>query len=167
MTNTTRDILSFLNRIGLIFTLEPIEGETFLPGLKLSEGTLMIDIDRLLYPGDILHEAGHLACMPPEIRKNMSDDLPICDLHAGGEMMAIGWSYAACIYMGLDPKVVFHEKGYQNGSESLINNFEQSMFIGVPMLQWHGMTYDEKNAKAYGHEPYPVMQKWLCSSRPI
>lgn len=82
-------ILSFLDGIGLLYKLTEIDGQTFLPGLKLSEGILIIDINKLLYPGDILHEAGHLACMPPEIRQGMSDDLVPSDLHQGGEMMAI------------------------------------------------------------------------------
>lgn len=166
MEHSTQVILSFLSDIGILYKLEPIKGDTFLPGVKMNEGTLIIDIDQLLYPGDILHEAGHLACMPPEIRKEMSDNLPNNDLHAGGEMMAMGWSYAACIYLGLDAKVVFHEQGYKGGSASLLENFEQSKFIGVPLLQWLGMTYDERNAETRGLESYPVMQKWLCTERP-
>ncbi|RYD95733.1 MAG: hypothetical protein EOP54_15295 [Sphingobacteriales bacterium] len=165
MEHSTQVILSFLSDIGIPYKLEPIKGYTFLPGVKMSEGTLIIDIDQLLYPGDILHEAGHLACMPPEIRKEMSDNLPNNDLHAGGEMMAIGWSYAACIYLKLDAELVFHEHGYKGGLESLLENFEQSRFIGVPLLQWLGMTFDEQNAKTLGFEPYPIMQQWICKDR--
>jgi len=166
MTNPTKIILEFLGEIGIEYQLQPLSGVTFLPGLKMSKGRLLIDPDQLLYPGDILHEAGHLACMPPEIRKDMSDDLPNSDLHAGGEMMAIGWSYAACIYLNLDSSVVFHEHGYKDGSESLLENFRESRYIGVPLLQWLGMSLDDRNAELLGLKPYPVMQKWLCTERP-
>ncbi|MGN7988828.1 hypothetical protein ACTJKC_15870 [Pedobacter sp. 22226] len=166
MEHHTSLILSFLRDIGISYSLEEIEGETFLPGLKLRTGTLIIDRGKLLYPGDILHEAGHLACMPPDIRKNMSDNLPGGDLHDGGELMAIAWSYAACIYLNIDAKVVFHEHGYKNGSDAIIENFKASRFIAVPLLQWLGMTYDEKQAQIHELPPYPAMQKWLCTERP-
>ncbi|WP_316802465.1 hypothetical protein [Pedobacter nototheniae] len=166
MEQSTALILSFLSEIGLSYHLEPISGETFLPGLKLIEGALIIDTTKLSYPGDILHEAGHLACMPPNIRVGMSEHLESGDLHNGGELMAIGWSYAACVYLKMDLKVVFHNGGYKNAADSLIDNFQNSRFIGVPLLQWLGMTYDERQAKLNNAKPYPVMQKWLCTERP-
>lgn len=166
MESHTGLILSFLDDIGISYIIEPIHDETFLPGLKLRSGTLIIDTEKLLYPGDILHEAGHLACMPPEIRQNMSDNLPSGDLHNGGELMAIAWSYAACIHLGLDAKVVFHEHGYKDASDALIENFKESRFIAVPLLQWLGMAYDEKKAETLELRPYPFMQKWLCTERP-
>ncbi|WP_293785940.1 hypothetical protein [uncultured Pedobacter sp.] len=166
MDQNTNRILNFLKEIGISYSLEEISSETFLPGLKLRAGTLVIDMAKLTYPGDILHEAGHLACMPPAIRNEMSDNLESSDLHQGGELMAIGWSYAACIYLGIEATFLFHEDGYKNGSKSIIENFNEGRFIGVPMLQWLGMTYDENQAKIQGLNPYPVMQKWLCTHRP-
>ncbi len=159
-------ILSFLEKIGIHYTFDPITNETFLPGLKLHMGTLIIDMEKLLYPGDILHEAGHLACMPPAIRDDMSDNLLSGDLHDGGEMMAIAWSYAASVHLGLNPHIVFHQQGYKGGSQNLIDNFSQGRYLGVPLLQWLGMTYDEKQAHTNGLKPYPAMRKWLCTERP-
>lgn len=166
MEKNTSLILSFLNEIGLNFSLEAINSDTFLPGIMLREGMLIIDIEKLLYPGDILHEAGHLACMPPAIRQTMSDNLEVSDLHNGGEMMAIAWSYAACVYLKIGADVVFHEYGYKNESKMLIENFKESRGVGVPLLQWLGMTYDQKQAAINGTKPYPAMQKWLCTERP-
>jgi len=159
-------ILSFLDRIGLLYKLAEIKGQTFLPGLKLSNGTLIIDIDKLLYPGDILHEAGHLACMPPAIRQEMSDDLAPSDLHQGGEMMAIAWSYAACIHLNIDPIVVFHNDGYKSGGKSIIESFKQEIPMGIPLLQWCGMTFDKIQAEKNQTESFPHMQRWLCEHRP-
>lgn len=159
-------ILSFLDRIGLLYKLEEIEGQTFLPGLKLSKGTLIIDINKLLYPGDILHEAGHLACMPPAIRQEMSDDLMASDLHQGGEIMAISWSYAACIHLHIDPIVVFHNDGYSAGGKAIIESFKQEIPMGIPLLQWCGMTFDKIQAEKHQTQPFPHMQRWLCEHRP-
>jgi len=155
-------MLFFLQEIGLKYHLKEIEGKTLLPGLQLRNGELVIDIAKLLYPGDILHEAGHLACMPPEIRQTMSGDLEDIDLHRGGEMMAIAWSYAATRYLNMGPEIVFHEDGYRNGSQNIIDNFNSDLTFGVPMLQWCGMCYDTKTAASLDVKGFPEMIKWMC-----
>jgi len=160
-------ILSFLQKIGLTYKLEIIEEDTFLPGLKLRNGALVIDTKRLLYPGDVLHEAGHLACMPPDIRKNMNNNLEDCDLHRGGEMMAIAWSYAACIFLKIDPEIVFHPDGYKGGGQNIIKNFNAGNVIGLPLLQWYGMSYDKPTAETSGYQPFPHMMSWTCMKQPF
>ncbi|MFF5381283.1 aspartyl/asparaginyl beta-hydroxylase domain-containing protein [Pedobacter suwonensis] len=151
--------LSFISEIGLQYQLEPIADETFLPGLKLRDGTLIVDTEKLLYPGDILHEAGHLACMPAEIRMGMNDSLPNNDLNNGGEMMAIAWSYAACIHLDIDPHIVFHDNGYKGGGQNLIDNFKKGNYFGVPLLQWNGMTYPSGQENNLS---FPQMISWTC-----
>ena len=37
--------------------------------------------------------------------------------------MAIAWSYAAGVHLGLSASLVFHEMGYRGGSQALIDNF--------------------------------------------
>jgi hypothetical protein len=128
------------------------------PGIAIDHGTLLIDKPKLLYPGDLLHEAGHLAIMTPERRMGIQGD---AGKKAAEEMMAIAWSYAAAVHLGLPANVVFHEGGYKGGSASLIENFTTGHYIGVPMLQWIGLTADEKRAKELGVEPYPAMIKWV------
>ncbi len=154
-------ITGFLTGLGIKILTQPIDGPTFLPGLQLSNGSLIIDTERLLYPGDILHEAGHLATMPPEVRETMSDVLPNNDLNQGGEMMAMAWSYAACIYLNIAPEVVFHPQGYKGGGQNLIDNFAAGRCIGLPLLQWTHMAYDEPKAKELNLPPFPHMQRWL------
>ncbi|MBB5623624.1 mannose-6-phosphate isomerase-like protein (cupin superfamily) [Pedobacter cryoconitis] len=156
-------ILSFLQKIGLAYQLETIEENTFLPGLKLRNGALVIDTQRLLYPGDVLHEAGHLACMPPNIRQSMNDNLEDCDMHRGGEMMALAWSYAACIFLEIDPEIVFHQDGYKGAGQNIIQNFNAGNIIGLPLLQWSGMSYDKSSAELSGYKPFPHMMSWMCT----
>ena len=167
MDNILLKITTFLTEIGLEVQMEEITGETFLPGMKIRNGSLIIDAAKLKYPGDILHEAGHLACMPPQIRINMSDELENNDLHKGGEMMAIAWSYAACLHLNIDPAIVFHEAGYKGGSQNLIKNFSEGHFIGVPLMEWQGMTYMPQTAQKLNQQAFPVMQQWICHSRPL
>ena len=74
----------------------------------------------------------------------------------GDELGAIAWSYAAALHLQLDPGVVFHEQGYHGGSQSILENFAAGRYIGVPMLQWRGLTLDEKSARPLGVEALPA-----------
>lgn len=78
-------------------------------------------------------------------------------------MMAIAWSYAACIHLKIDPYFVFHEEGYKNGGNHIADSFNNKQYFGVPMLQWKGMTVDEKNADALGVKSYPYMLNWVLN----
>ena len=145
-------IVTFLREIGLTVHERAIPGATFLPGLTIDRGVLVVDESRLLYPGDILHEAGHLAVLPAEARQNADGDIGD---DGGLEMAAIAWSYAAALHLGLDPSVVFHADGYKDGSSSLLENFAAGCYIGLPVLVWAGMT------AATGARPFPFMTRWL------
>lgn len=156
-------ILHFLDTIGIEYSFSELPDEMFLPGLVLKDGVIQIDRKKLRYVGDVLHEAGHLACMPPDIRRKMDGVLETNDLTIGGEMMAIAWSFAACKHLNIPTNVVFHEDGYNGGAQNLITNFENGTGVGVPLLQWLNMCYDDKNALAYNQKPFPFMLKWTCT----
>lgn len=155
--NNFEKALEFIRDIGIEVELRIIQDDhCFLPGLLIDHGRIIVDRDRLQFPGDILHEAGHLAVIPAEERKSISGpaigrrkDAP------AEEMMAIAWSYAACIHLGIDPSFVFHEKGYRGGSNSIIENFREGRYFGVPVLEWLGMTTTS------GSIIYPDMIKWI------
>jgi hypothetical protein len=151
-------IIRFLLDIGFQIRNAELTQQTFLPGIAVDQGTLLIDESKLLYPGDLLHEAGHLAVIPAERRSRAQGDV---SKRASEEMMAIAWSYAALVYLGLEPDVVFHDGGYKGWSRALIENFTNGRYIGVPMLQWIGLTADERSAKQRGIRPYPEMIKWV------
>ncbi len=129
-----------------------------MPGLTIDHGTLVVDRSRLQHPGDLLHEAGHLAVIPADERAQLVGN---AGPDPAREMMAIAWSYAALRHLRLDPAVVFHEGGYRGGSGSLIENFSAGRYIGVPVLQWLGMTAEGTRAVELGIKPYPKMLKWL------
>jgi hypothetical protein len=131
---------NFLTQISLPFRVGAFAEETFLPGLNIVDGTLCIDPERLLYPGDILHEAAHIALTPPSRRGNLGGKLTISPAE---EMAALAWSYAAAVSMGLDPLIVFHADGYKQGGAQLAEHYASGLppgGPGVPILQWWGMT---------------------------
>jgi hypothetical protein len=150
-------ILEWLTEIGLRVRLAPLAGETFLPGVTLEADGLVVDPQRLLYPGDLLHEAGHLAVMLPRQRacsgSNAGSDM-------GDEIAAQTWSYAAAIHLGLPPELVFHPDGYRGSAQSLIQVYAAAS-AGVPLLQWMGLTWDVKQAAARDVAPFPHMVRWL------
>src|ERR1051325_1080039 len=113
-------IMEFLLHIGLQIRRAEFSQQTFLPGIAVDHGTILIDESKLLYPGDLLHEAGHLAVITGEKRRQAQDDF---SKKASEEMMAIAWSYAALVHLRLEPSIVFHSGGYRGWSDSLIENF--------------------------------------------
>ena len=76
-------------------------------------------------------------------------------------MGAICWSYAAALHLGIDPAIIFHPHGYRSGSDSLLENFREGRYLGVPLLQWMGLTYEPRQASERGCAPYPHMTRWL------
>lgn len=158
MEKELESILEFLAGLGIPVRLGEITGKTFFPGVRIVEAGLVVDPARLKHPGDILHEAGHLAAMEPERRARTTGDAGPC---GGAEMASTGWSYAVTVHLGLDPAVIFHQDSYQGGGDSLLENFAEGRWLGVPLLQLWGMTLDEQHARELGAKPYPHMQRWL------
>lgn len=151
-------IVSFLLSIGLHVEYRSLHGPTFLPGLALENGRIIIDTTKLLHPGDILHEAGHLAITPAAERHLCGGNLAV---GGGEEMGAICWSYAAALHLDLDPTIVFHPHGYKGDSESLLENFREGRFLALPLLQWMELTFDPEQAARRNVQPYPHMVQWL------
>jgi hypothetical protein len=156
--SSTSAIVAFLDEIGLPVTFCDISGETFLPGIRIERGRLLVDEARLLYPGDLLHEAGHLALLPPERRDAITGE---AGDDAGFEMGAIAWSYAAALHIGIDPAVVFHAHGYRGSSQAIMENFAAGRYMGVPILEWLGLTVSPRGNGTHGVRSYPDMLKWL------
>jgi hypothetical protein len=152
-------IVEWLREIGLTVRIAELGSGTFLPGVTLEPGGLIVDPARLLYPGDLLHEAGHLATMLPAQRaasgSNAGSDM-------GDEIAAQTWSYAAAVHLGLAPEIVFHPAGYKGAAKTLIETYRDGK-AGVPLLQWMGLTLDSTRAAAASVRPYPHMIRWLRS----
>ena len=152
----------FLNDIGIQTIFSAVDTDSFLPGLSIEKGMIIIDSSLLKHPGDILHEAGHIAVVPAADRTRLTEKAIIKrkDREAE-EIMAIAWSYAACIHLDIDPYFVFHDEGYRDGNTYIIDSCNDNSYLGLPMLQGIGLTADEKNAQRLHIPAYPYMIKWL------
>ncbi len=153
----TGKILAFLDRIGIPVVLEPVVGDTFLPAMRVRGGTLVVDPARLTWPGDLLHEAGHIAVTDPALRATLDAVSP----DPGEEMAAIAWSYAASVEIGIDAAVVFHAEGYRGGGATMAEDFSSGHYFGEPMLHYFGMAVMPRHAVERGAPPYPHMLRWL------
>lgn len=158
----TENILQFLKKIGIQIIEIKLDETTFLPGLALGSNCMYVDFDQLKYPGDLLHEAGHLAVTDGESRKMIDTTLINGEWPTQGEeIAAILWSYAALTHLNIDPSFVFHPDGYKGNSEWFISNFTSGNYIGLPFLEWAGLTLSKNRALLENKEAFPVMQKWI------
>ncbi|MBD8893736.1 hypothetical protein IG616_19495 [Labrenzia suaedae] len=149
-------LAGFVQDIGIPVHLADLPDPTFLPGIDIRFGELIVDEKRLLYPGDLLHEAGHVAVASPEERQ-----LEKLDPQPGDEMATLAWSYAAARHLEISVEVVFHPDGYKGGADALIENFSAGRYVGVPLLQYYGMCYEPRLAAEEGVDPFPNMLRWL------
>ncbi len=148
----TSQISHFLQSIGIETRFEPVSTDAFLPGISIENGIVSIDLDQLKYPGDVLHEAGHIAVTPAPQRASITLNATENDPQAmGQEIATIVWSYAALKAIGLPENVVFHPHGYKGCSDWHIDNFTTGNYVGLPLLKWMGMTDDA----------FPKMLRWL------
>lgn len=151
-------ILGFLVNIDIPVREEPIDEETFLPGIYLDRGTLVIDRDKLAYPGDILHEAGHIAVMAPSIRAQLVKD---AGADKGEEIAAHAWSYAAALACGIPPETVFHDHGYQGSGSHIASIYKEGAWPGVPLLAWYGLTEMPGPNRQETDPVFPEMKAWI------
>nr|WP_294861710.1 hypothetical protein [uncultured Fluviicola sp.] len=152
-------IRHFLNQIGISVIETELPDDCFLPGLSIERNAILMDPQRMKYPGDLLHEAGHLAVTEEALRpligtEEMDPGWP----SDGDELAAILWSYAALRHLELEPEVVFHPNGYKNQSEWLIEQFQSGNYIALPLLEWMGFCHQ---CGKDGAKPFPHMLKWL------
>lgn len=156
-----KTISTFLQEIGIETEYRTLPVPTFLPGIDIQSGRIIIDPEGLKHPGDILHEAGHIAVTESHLRPLLSGNVEPDHPAASLEPAAILWSYAALRHLRLSPDVVFHPGGYKGQSSWLIKQFENQTYIGLPLLQWMGLALDETHAGILQVSPFPHMLKWM------
>jgi hypothetical protein len=147
-------VVGFLRDIGFRVEEDEVAADTFLPGIVITQGALRFDPAGLLSAGDLLHEAGHLALLPPADRERSNG---VFEADGGYEMGAIAWSYAASVHLALPIASLFHDGGYRGGAEALRDNFSAGRYVGVPMLAWRGLLEGDTAINSY-----PKLKRWLA-----
>jgi hypothetical protein len=146
----------FVRSVGINVEPAQITWKTQFPGLDIRAGVILVDESHLIHPGNILHEAGHIAVHDPEKRKNTK-----FQPGRGEELSALAGSYAATVHLKLDLELVFYPESYHGWSNALVENFRAGRYVGVSLLQRFGMSYEPRLALVHGVPPYPHMVRWL------
>jgi hypothetical protein len=181
-------ILAFVDGLGLKAEIGAVPADAFLGGVRIDAGALVVQPENLLTPGDILHEAGHLAVIPARHRAAVHDDVDACvagilagcsenDLagdpalagltNMGGEWQAIAWSYAACVHLDLPLETVFCPGAYGVGPEqspmAMAQQCAWGFFPGIHRLVQTGMTAHPRGPLHPEAPPggFPEMRFWV------
>ncbi len=157
-----RAIFDFIARIGLEIRETALPDGTFLPGIALRDGGVRVDPAKLRWPGDLLHEAGHLAVLPTAMRPQANDDAPEVEgIDHAGELEAMAWAYAAAVELGLPLEALLHDGGYHGKSRELLQMYAFGVYPGLRGLCESGMAAAPGFTPDCGDVRYPRMLKWL------
>lgn len=152
----TQTLLDFLASVGIEVREGEVPADSFLPGIRLVGGALVVDRAALRWPGDLLHEAGHIATTPAALRATLDDQLADDPaIPHRGEAEATAWAWAALTQLGLSPALLFHEGGYHGHSAGLALTYAMGVYPGAAGLAQAGM------ATLGGADGYPRMRHWL------
>lgn len=180
----TRAILVFLQDIGLPVEQATLGNDTFLPAVRVCSGGLVVDVEHA-FPGDVLHEAGHLAVAPARYRHLADGNLKALNLaltrhlqeHGEGlmtypedplcraclqadEQSATAWQYAAAQHLGLPDRWLFPVNSYEGEPEVVLRGLKASNYMGINGLQAAGWTLVRANP-ARSLPVYPQLAFWL------
>jgi hypothetical protein len=159
--DTADRIVAFLRGIGIVVREAGLDDPSFLPGVAIVAGELVFDRARLTWPGDLLHEAGHIAVTPAAQRALLPGLLDGPPVAFGGEVEATAWAYAATLAIGLPPEVLFHAGGYHGRSAELAMTYSHGVYPGGHGLAQAGLARIGEQARRLGVAPYPHMVRWL------
>lgn len=178
----SRDLIkvtSFLSAIGLEWQWK--QGAAgFVPGVDILDGRLLVN--PLAHPSSLLHEAGHLACLPGEFRKqaqrnisrvqrlmlnsiDFSDpdgELPRAALQCS-DPEATAWAWAAGVHIGLAPKDIIQDHEYQHSGAWIRLQLQHRQYAGLNGLAHAGFCAVRPGAyaAARGLEAFPKLSRWL------
>lgn len=176
---TLEPVLVFLETVGVECIAGDVSPDSFLPGIEIQQGRLIFDAEQLASPGDLLHEAGHLAALPSQWRHQVSGDVDACLARLAVEhepdtpiehtdLVPIAWSYTAALHAGIDPLQVFDAAGYgadAGGDIRIIcQQLQMGLFPGIAMLARAGLCSAPPPFGDGGDPaPYPHMKRWLAA----
>lgn len=172
-------VASFLNEIGLPARLvEEVQPGTFMPGIRIDGGELEFTARCLV--SDLLHEAGHLACVPPRFRSKMSGNLStgqraMCEKLAledhepdgplvravlqCGDTEATAWAWAAGTHLRLPEAQIIQDQDYDGEGAGVRQALRLGAYLGINGLIAAGMCANPRRGG------YPEMEKWLQDAR--
>lgn len=177
MQSALEKVIRFLHSIGLQVEIEN-GASGFIDGVRIENGVLRID--PMCRASSLLHEAGHLACVPSRFRSYMSDNLAKgmrrmmnelgqMSLHPDhplvraaiqcGDHEATAWAWAAGIAAGLEPEQIIQDDEYEGGGANIRMMLAVNQYAGINGLACAGMCGRGTWIAPDGR--YPKMTSWL------
>jgi len=167
-------VISGLSEIGLQTCLD--ENATgFLEGVKIIKGVLHYHPEAKI--SNILHEAGHLACLPRIFREKAEDDLSALEnemcqyfdrisidhdnlespmaraLMQCSDPEATAWAWAFGIHHSIMPHVIIEDEEYGNNGAIMRIQLGNRCYVGINGLQAAGFMENIQQ--------WPKLTKWL------
>lgn len=178
----------FLAGIG-IEAREGTAANGFIPGVRIEEGVLLVDLDECM-PGDLLHEAGHIAVVPRMFREGLTGDLEDCpaveemmgymEAHPeafdspedpiargilqAGENEATAWSYAAAVHLGYSGDILIERPDafvtYTDGRISVDEDSGEITVLQLEMKAHLGIHGLRAAGMVSSVRSFPNMTRW-------
>jgi hypothetical protein len=185
----SRKAFEFVKSIGLPITVASAEAvaKAFTPHILIRDGEMLVDLDNV-FPGDILHEAAHVAITPPKFRalcngglkavfKAMRDfamenptglhtypeNALVRAIMQCDEQEAIAWQYAAAREIELPDEWLFPEGSFEGHGDDHLIRLKLSSHYGINGLQAAKWTVIRKNPHI-DLPVYPKLAFWLSTA---
>jgi len=158
--------IEFVRSIGIpVSTTDSEEvASAFVPYCRVKGGGLMVNPEKV-FPGDIIHEAGHIAVIPSRFRPSASgtfgkslremkdymdananaigrfpEDPTLRGIMQSGEAEATAWQYAAAQHIGLPDEWLFPPGSFEGNGEENLMRLKANSYMGINGLQAAGWT---------------------------
>ena len=180
-----RACISFVQGIGLEVVTRDSGVRGFIEGVRVRAGVLHVGLDTV-FPGDVLHEAAHLALIPLRFRHLADGDLrdvnkamrnyveahgeglmrhpedPLCRaVLQADEQEAAAWQYAAALKVGLPDVWLFPDDAFEGNGKAVLQYLKLKRHMGINGLQAARWTLVRKNPHI-DLPVYPELAHWLC-----
>jgi len=170
------DVVAFLSSIGLVVRhVASVSSDSFLPGIEIRDGEILLSPDGTI--SSLLHEAGHVACIPTRYRSWVSGDVEEAlraafkDLNRHdlvpdhaltramiqcGDSEATAWAWAAGVHLGIPPAAIIEDLDYNGAGGEVRLGLSVNAYCGINGLAHAGMCKFPRHG-----DGYPKMLKWL------
>lgn len=170
------ETIAFLRQIGIPVQVVPfVSPAAFLDSVEIVEGALRITPSCRV--SNLLHEAGHIACVPPAYRhlmsgnlymgtKAMLDSLTTLEVEPDSPLMraviqcsdpeATAWAWAAGVHLGLPQELIILDEEYDGDGQTIRLWLQASAYLGINGLMHAGMCQNPRRPGGY-----PALRTWL------
>ncbi|WP_267122732.1 hypothetical protein [Xanthomonas sacchari] len=170
------DTVKFLRGIGIsVHMVEAVSPASFLADVEVVQGALHATPSCSV--STLLHEAGHVACVPPAYRHLLSGDLArgtremwrhieSLELHPDCPLMraaiqcsdpeATAWAWAAGLKIGLPHESIILDSEYDGTGAWIRCSLKATAYVGIHGLMHAGLCQNPRRPGGY-----PMLRTWM------